>query len=90
MVDTLTVVQPSAMNNQYFDCGMSLLLGGGVGGGCMREIKIPQEDFVLKMQGGGGGLFAGHYSTFIVSGLHHSVSSTKIIFIQCVTSLCFL
>ena len=32
----------------------------------MREIKIPQYEFVLKMQGGGGlmregGVFAGHY-----------------------------
>ena len=30
-------------------------------------IKIPQQDFVLKMQGGlmceGGGVFAGHYGT---------------------------
>ena len=30
---------------------MSLLLGGGVGG-LMRGIKIPQQDFALKMQGG--------------------------------------
>ena len=31
----------------------------------MRGIKIPQQDFVLKMQGvggGGGGVFVGHYS----------------------------
>ena len=32
----------------------------------MRGIKIPQQDFVLKMPGGlmregGGGIFAGHY-----------------------------
>ena len=35
---------------------MSLLRGGGGGGrgGLMREIKIPQYEFVLKMQGGGG------------------------------------
>ena len=47
---------------------MSLLLGGGgggVGGDFMRRIKIPQQDFALKMQGGlcargGGGIFAGH------------------------------
>ena len=51
-VDTLTVVQPSGIKNHYFDWGMSLLLGGGVGGGRMCGIKIPQQDFVLKMQGG--------------------------------------
>ena len=34
----------------------------------MHGIKIPQQDFVLKMtggayaRGGGGGVFAGHYS----------------------------
>ena len=43
--------QPSGLNDQYFDCGMSLLLGGRVGG-LMRGIKIPQQDFALKMQGG--------------------------------------
>ena len=32
-----------------FDYGMSLLLGGG---GLMRGIKIPQQEFALKMQGG--------------------------------------
>ena len=41
--------QPSGLNNQYFDCWISLLLGGG---GLMRGIKIPQQDFTLKMQGG--------------------------------------
>ena len=34
----------------------------------MRGIKIPQQEFALKMQGGlmreGGGVFAGHYGTF--------------------------
>ena len=30
----------------------------------MRGIKIPQQDFVLKTQGGGG-IFAGHYGKFI-------------------------
>ena len=36
----------------------------------MCGIKIPQQDFVLKMQGGGayaqeaGGVFAGHYGTY--------------------------
>ena len=54
---------------------MSLLLGGGRGGGevegLMHEIKIPQQEFALKMQGGGGGLyarggvFAGHYGTYL-------------------------
>ena len=34
----------------------------------MRGIKIPQQDFALKIQGGlmgegGGGVFAGHYGT---------------------------
>ena len=35
----------------------------------MHGIKIPQQDFALKMQGayvrggGGGGVFAGHYGT---------------------------
>ena len=36
----------------------------------MHRIKIPQQDFVLKMQRGlmregGGGVFAGHYGNFI-------------------------
>ena len=40
----------------------------------MRGIKIPQQDFVLKMPGGlmregggggGGGVFAGHYGIFL-------------------------
>ena len=39
----------------------------------MRRIKIPQQDFALKMQGGGayargGGVFAGHY----MYGIHDS------------------
>ena len=33
----------------------------------MRRIKIPQQDFALKMPGGlmreGGGVFVGHYGT---------------------------
>ena len=41
---------------------MSLLLG--MGGGLMHRIKIPRQDFVLKMQGGlcareGGGCICG-------------------------------
>ena len=39
-----------------------------VGGGLMRGIKIPLQDFALKtlgglMREGGGGVFAGHYGT---------------------------
>ena len=33
-------------------------------GGLMRRIKIPQQDFALKLPGGlcaRGGIFAGHY-----------------------------
>ena len=38
----------------------------------MRGIKIPLQDFALKMQGGlmhegGGGVFVGHYGIFNVS-----------------------
>ena len=37
----------------------------------MRELKIPQQNFVLKMQGGlmheGGGIFAGHYGTLTIN-----------------------
>ena len=51
VVDTLTV------NSQ-----VALLLGGG---GLMCRIKIPQQDFVLKIMQVGlmreGGVFAGHY-----------------------------
>ena len=43
---------------------MSLLLGG-LGGGLMCRIKTPQQDYALKMQGGGG-IFAGHYDLFLV------------------------
>ena len=35
----------------------------------MRGIKIPQQDFALKRQGGGlmyeGGVFAGHYGIIV-------------------------
>ena len=56
---------------------MRLLLGGG---GLMRGIKIPQQEFALKMQGrlmregGGGGIFAGHYGiyTICISRAHKS------------------
>ena len=45
--------QPSGLGKKkYFNCGMSLLLGGG---GLMCGIKIPHQEFALKMQGGGGG-----------------------------------
>ena len=40
-----------------------------VGGGLMRGIKIPLQDFALKMQGGimhEGGVFAGHYGKSFV------------------------
>ena len=40
----------------------------------MHELKIPQQKFVLKMQGGGlmregggGGVFAGHYGTLTIN-----------------------
>ena len=40
----------------------------GVGWALMHGIKIPQQHFALKRQGGGGlyargGVFAGHYGT---------------------------
>ena len=41
---------------------MSLLLGGG---GLMRGIKIPQQEFALKMQGGEG-VFVGHYGIYTI------------------------
>ena len=47
---------------------------GRGGGGLMRGIKIPQQDFALKMLGGlmrewggGGGVFAGHYGTSTIT-----------------------
>ena len=39
----------------------------------MRGIKIPQQDFALKMQGGlcarggGGSVFAGHYGIYYIT-----------------------
>ena len=36
---------------------------GGLGGGLIREIKIPQQDFALKLQGGLC-VFAGHYGNY--------------------------
>ena len=67
---------------------MSLLLGGGVGGGHMREIKIPQQDFALKMQ---GGLICRtlRYIHRFRSPLFCVIHKNQI-FIQCVTSLLFL
>ena len=44
------------------------LPGGGGGGELMRGIKIPLQDFALKMQGGlcaRGGIFEGHYGKCI-------------------------
>ena len=32
----------------------------------MRRIKIPQQAFALKMQGGGGDIFAGHYGIILL------------------------
>ena len=46
--------QLSDLNN------ISTAEGEGVGG-LMRGIKIPQQDFALKIQGREGGVFAGHY-----------------------------
>ena len=41
----------------------------------MRGIKIPLQDFVLKMQGGGayarGGVFTGHYGICVPSVLQY-------------------
>ena len=37
------------------DCVRVSTRGGEGGGGLMRGIKIPQQDFALKMRGGGGG-----------------------------------
>ena len=42
---------------------MSLLLLER-GRGLIRGIKIPQQEFALKIQG--GGLFVGHYGIFVV------------------------
>ena len=48
-------------------------------GGLMRGIKIPQQDFALKMQGGlmregrgggWGGIFAGHYGIYPIVQTH--------------------
>ena len=46
--------QPSGLNKNNLN-DSTLLLGGLLCG-----IKIPQQDFALKMPGGGG-IFAGHY-----------------------------
>ena len=55
--------QPSGLNKNNLDCGISLFSGGG---GLMQGIKIPQQDFGLKMQGVGyareGGHICGTYS----------------------------
>ena len=57
--------QLSDLNNRLREKSSS---GGGGGGGLMRGIKIPQQDFALKMQGelmreggGGGGGGGGAY-----------------------------
>ena len=41
--------QPTGLNKNNLDCGISLFEGGGHKHG----IKIPQQDFGLKMQRGG-------------------------------------
>ena len=44
----------------------------------MRRIKIPLQDFVLQMQGGGlcvrGGIFMGHYGICILPYIYISFS----------------
>ena len=64
--------QPSGVG-KYINISTAgcVFLGGG--GGLMRGIKIPQYEFALKMQGGGGlcargGVFAGHYGMCCVCG----------------------
>ena len=46
-------------------CSRSSSVEKGKGWGLMRGITIPQQEFTLKMQGGGlcarGGVFAGYY-----------------------------
>ena len=50
-------------------CSGHLTVNSRLRGGLMHGIKIPQYEFALKMQGGGGlmreggGIFAGHYGT---------------------------
>ena len=46
----------------------------------MRGIKIPQQDFALKMPGGlcaRGGVFVGHYGIFTTRSDDHSVFFTS-------------
>ena len=54
---------------------MSLLLGGGL----MRGIKIPQQEFALKCRGGlcaRGGVFAGHYG---ISQMSNTVRKVMVV-----------
>ena len=63
-------------------------------GGLMRGIKIPLQDFALKMQGGGGGgggglcargcVFAGHYGIrFSISVVNFYDFCSHIAYIVC-------
>ena len=52
--------QPNGLNKNILSDSTggvksSSWVGGGGGGGLMRGIKIPMQDFPLKMPGGGGG-----------------------------------
>ena len=49
--------QPGGLNKIFRLWDESFFWGGG---GLMRGIKIPKQNFVLKMRGGGG-IFAGRY-----------------------------
>ena len=50
----------------------------------MLEIKIPLQEFALKMQGGGlmheGGIFAGHYSNAATVFLRSDSYSVQLLF----------
>ena len=65
---------------------MSLLLGGG---GLMRGIKIPQQEFALK-ECGGGDVLSGHYGNTVSSNIHlvyrKYPSSTSVVYKECPSS----
>ena len=49
-------------------------------GGLMCGIKIPQQEFALKMQGGfcaRGGIFAGHYGNYLLRKCTNACSQTQ-------------
>ena len=59
--------QPSGLGKSIFQ-QWDESSSGGWGGWLMHWIKIPQQEFALKMQGGlmregVGGVFVGHYGT---------------------------